>query len=59
MYNNPDKIYTNEMPSILFEVKNNSVKLTWSTSSELNSKGFDIERSTGVNENPDWKKLAK
>jgi hypothetical protein len=55
MYNNPDKIYTGETQSFFSDVKNNSVILTWFTSIEVNCKGFDVERSTGVNENPAWK----
>lgn len=58
MYNNPDKIYIGEEKSFIFDVKNNSVRLTWFTSVELNCKGFEVERNTVSDKTSDWKTVG-
>jgi len=45
-----------ELSSFASQVNGNSVKLNWSTVSEQNNSGFEIQR-TNANEN-DWKKIS-
>ena len=45
-----------ELTSFTANASSNSVSLTWTTASELNNSGFNVERS--VNENEDWKVIG-
>jgi len=49
-----------ELVSFTSSVKNNSVMLNWSTATEVNNYGFDIERSVISNEvrNLSWEKIG-
>jgi plastocyanin len=44
-----------ELTSFNAIVKNNSISLNWTTATELNNSGFEIERKLG---NPNWSKIA-
>lgn len=44
-----------ELTSFTFEVNDNSVVLNWTTATETNNQGFEIERRTL---NSDWKKIG-
>ncbi len=44
-----------ELTSFNATVSGNSVRLNWSTATELNNSGFDIERKT---QNSEWKKIG-
>lgn len=44
-----------ELNMFVAKVKNNSVQLIWSTATEVNNYGFDIERKCS---NSDWKKIG-
>ncbi|HAY32710.1 MAG TPA: T9SS type A sorting domain-containing protein [Ignavibacteria bacterium] len=46
-----------ELSSFVSSISNNNVTLKWSTSSEFNNRGFDIERKTG-SENAVWSKIG-
>ncbi|HQY19987.1 MAG TPA: T9SS type A sorting domain-containing protein [Ignavibacteria bacterium] len=46
-----------ELTSFVSAISNNSVTLSWATASELNNKGFDIERKPLV-ENSTWSKIG-
>lgn len=52
-YSNP--LLPVELTSFNYERRENNVVLKWSTSSELNNIGFDIERKDNKNDN--WKKI--
>ncbi|MFZ1321861.1 MAG: CHRD domain-containing protein [Ignavibacteria bacterium] len=51
----PEIILPIELSSFSSVIKGNDVLLNWSTSSEVNNSGFDIERS---NENSVWEKIG-
>lgn len=44
-----------ELTSFVANVSGNSVKLNWSTATELNNSGFEIERKSA---NSDWRKIG-
>jgi hypothetical protein len=44
-----------ELTSFAASYENNKVKLGWTTSSELNNQGFDVERKT---QNSEWNKIG-
>lgn len=46
-----------ELTSFVSAISNNSVTLNWSTASELNNKGFEVERKSSV-ENSTWSKVG-
>ncbi|HMQ67906.1 MAG TPA: T9SS type A sorting domain-containing protein [Ignavibacteria bacterium] len=60
-YNSFEGIFTGVLPvelaSFTSLINLNSVSLNWSTSSEVNNNGFDIERKS-ANENSNWNKVA-
>ncbi|HMS34354.1 MAG TPA: T9SS type A sorting domain-containing protein [Ignavibacteria bacterium] len=48
-----------ELSAFTHTVNSNTVNLIWSTSSEINNSGFDIERtSLSINSSQDWKKIG-
>lgn len=47
-----------ELLSFNANVAGSSVLLTWSTATELNNMGFEIEKSESINKNPVWKKIG-
>jgi hypothetical protein len=49
--NNPMPV---EMQSFTYNVNLNNVKLNWKTSTEINNKGFEVERKSGS----DWTKIG-
>lgn len=47
-----------ELPGLTAKVKGNNVILNWTTITELNNKGFEIERRTSDDIKNDWKSIG-
>jgi hypothetical protein len=47
-----------ELSSFISEVSNNNVRLSWTTSSEKNNKGFNIEKTIADNSGLNWKSIG-
>jgi hypothetical protein len=58
VYINPDNVLPVELISFISSVSNRNVYLNWSTSSEHNNSGFDIERSEANSNLNEWIKAG-
>ncbi|QQS34907.1 MAG: discoidin domain-containing protein [Ignavibacteriales bacterium] len=54
----PDGVFPVELSSFTAQLLHNKVQLDWSTSTETNNYGFEIQRKNSVDENSDWVKIG-